>query len=266
MALGSSLFTAMLYAAARWEVAFRARGLSEALPPSPDELSSESVPSVQAGNRRDRVLAEIDQWGYGFAVDPADQALFTTRALKEPRRFSEISVILSEGKVRLRKRMLPRPAPDIAARIRRWLRWSFYLEAAALLRLRGLDGVPALRQIDPRTGVLEMDYIWGQDIHQEIVAATGVGSCAEANDIFAAAVRRPGEAWGPEVRRILDGIMERGVFPLDVHPANFIRGNRTNRLYFIDYHLVSVRPIPGWRTRRHALLQWLRTPAPVQSR
>ena len=260
----STLFTVVLYAAARWEVVRRAHVLKQPAPPPADQLHSDSIPSVQAGGSRDRVLAEIDQWGYGFALEPRDQPLFPTRAVKEPRRFSEVLVILSESKVRLRKRALPNSAPGMGARIRRWLRWEFYLEAAALLRLRGLDGVPALRRMDSRTGVLEMDYIWGHNIHQDIVASTNVRSCAEANDIFATTVRREGGAWGPEVRRILDSVMERGVFPLDIHPANFIRGHNTNRLYFVDYHLVSLRPIPGWRARRKALLQWLQPPHPAQ--
>jgi len=260
----STLFTVVLYAAARWEVVRRARVLKQPAPPPADELDSDSIPSVRAGGISNRVLAEIDQWGYGFAIEPRDQSLFPTRAVKEPRRFSEVLVILSEGKVRLRKRALPNTVPGMGARIRRWLRWEFYLEAAALLRLRGLAGVPALRRMDPRTGVLEIDYIWGHNIHQDIVASTSVRSCAEANDIFATTVRREGAAWGPEVRRILDGVMQRGVFPLDIHPANFIRGNSTNRLYFVDYHLVSLRPIPGWRARRNALLRWLQPSHPAQ--
>jgi tRNA A-37 threonylcarbamoyl transferase component Bud32 len=244
MPVSSSILTVMVYAAARWEVALRSRALNNSGPPSPDALSPDSVPSVRSGDNRDRVLAEIDQWGYGFAVDARDQPLFQTRTVKEPRRFSEILIVLAEGRVRLRKRMMPNSTRDLGARIRRRLRWEFYLEAAALLRLRGLDGVPTLRRIDARTGLLEMDYIWGQNVHQEIVASTDVRSCAEANDIFSTTVRRVGGTWGPDVRRIMDGVMKRGVFPLDIHPANFIRGNNTNRLYLVDYHLVSLRPIP----------------------
>ena len=46
--------------------------------------------------------------------------------------------------------------------LRRYLRWGMYIEAAALLRLRGAPGFPGFRRIDPQLGILEMDFVWQQ--------------------------------------------------------------------------------------------------------
>ena len=56
-----------------------ASSLEDCLPPG-------SIPSVAAGGRHDRVLAEIDQEGFAFAIDPVDEPFFNRRNSKLRRR------------------------------------------------------------------------------------------------------------------------------------------------------------------------------------
>lgn len=246
------LLTGMLYAVARFEVFRHSRELSESVPQSPDALPPSCVPSVRLGDLRDRILAEVDQNGQCFADDPRDQTLFTITYDKEPRRFSEIDIILRNGIVRVRKRALPPAGGSFVARLRRLLAIEFYCEAASFLRLRDIPGVPTVRSIDTRSRTIEMDYIWGRDIRREI-GDTGVQSCVQVDRIFWNEIKAPANAFGPEVHRLVNEVMSRGVIPRDVHAANFIRGNHTGRLYMFDYQIVYLRPVPGWRTHQQTL-------------
>src|SRR3954469_25723774 len=60
--------------------------LADALPP-------DSVPSVRAGARYDRVLAEIDQGGFAFAVDPIDARFFERRKRRVPRQLNQVDIV-----------------------------------------------------------------------------------------------------------------------------------------------------------------------------
>ncbi len=246
------VLTGMLYAVARFEVFLHSREPSKTLPQPPDALPPSCVPSVRLGDLRDRILAEVDQNGQCFAVDPRDQTLFNIAYEKEPRRFSEIDIILRDGTVRVRKRPLPTRGGSFVARLRQLLAIEFYFEAASFLRLRGIPGVPTVRRIDTRGRTIEMDYIWGRDIRQEI-GKTGVQSCAQIDRIFWNEIKAPASAFCHEIYRLVDAVMSRGVIPRDVHAANFIRGNHTGRLYMFDYQIVYLRPVPGWRTHQQAL-------------
>lgn len=251
--------TAILYGAARLEVLLRSRALEGTAAGSCDELSPSSVPSIYLGDVRDRVLAEIDQNGHCFAVDPRDEELFNTSAVKHPRRHHEILIILKGGRIRVRKRLLPSRDRRFAARLLQVLGVGFYLEAAAFLRLRGFAGAPAVRHIDTRRRIIEMDYIWGHDLRQEILDATNVQSCAEVDLVFWNRIKMTEGAFGSAVRDLVEAVMKRGVLPADIHAANFIRGKNTGRLYMVDYHLVYFKPLPSWRSRRQAVLRKLQT-------
>src|ERR1043165_929191 len=76
------------------------------LSPAPlaDALPADSIPSVKAGLRHDRVLAEIDQDGIAFAVDPRDVPFFDRRQRRAPRQLNQIEIVLLEGRVCVRKR------------------------------------------------------------------------------------------------------------------------------------------------------------------
>jgi hypothetical protein len=254
------LSTYMLYAVARLEVLRWSDAAKEIAPSSTGELLASMVPSVCCGVTRDRTLAEFDQNGCCFATDPKDQSFFGTCTAREPRRNSQVSVVLSGGKVRVRKRLLPQIGETFGARLRRRLGWRFYIEAAALARLQRVRGVPALRHIDTHTRTIEMDYVWGQDIRREIVNEAGACTCEEVHRIFCEKLRSNQDGLGSEVQQLLTAVMERGVFPLDLHAANFIRENSTGILHLVDYQLVYLRPVPGWRTRRRALTRWLNSP------
>lgn len=250
-------WTLMLYVVARAEVLLRSSSLRKAMPASPDELPAAALCSVRRGDTSDRRIAEVDQQGYIFALDPVDQPQFHTSSVKEPRRHSEILVILREGRVCVRKSLLPPLAATFRARFLHALGWSFYLEAAALLRLRGLDGVPKLLRVDTRARALEMEYIRGSDIRQEIIGSTGAHSCASVDRIFRQRLRAKDDNLGDPVRDLLRSVMRRGVVPTDIHAANFIRGKETGRLYLVDYQLLYFRHIPGWRDREQELNKWL---------
>src|SRR5215510_11696206 len=100
-------WTLMHYVVARAEVLFRSSLLWKAMPGGADELPASALSSVRRGDTSDRTIAEVDQQGYIFAVDPADQPQFHASLTKEPRRHNEILIVLREGRVYLRKRPLP---------------------------------------------------------------------------------------------------------------------------------------------------------------
>lgn len=131
----------------------------------------ELIPSIAAGDRNDRDLAEIDQDGFLFAADERDRSLFNNRARVAPRRH-RMQIVFREGVVCVRKSRVWQQRDGLRGRLLEVLRFDFYLEAAALLRLRGLAYVPAIRRIDGSDGVIEMDYIWGRDLRHILADRT----------------------------------------------------------------------------------------------
>ena len=160
------LRTALLYLVARLEVSYAllTDNITNDAIPFDDSLPTWLIPTVRLGNLGDRVLAEIDQDGFIFAVDSRDEALFNTRSTMVPRRHHRINIVLTRGSVRLRKSAVQSESVNILTRVVECLRLGFYLEAAALLRLRGLPYVPAIRLIEAKKSLIEMDYVWGQKI------------------------------------------------------------------------------------------------------
>jgi hypothetical protein len=241
--------------------------LADALPP-------ESIPSVKAGKRYDRVLAEIDQDGFSFAVDPLDAQFFERRARRNPRNLNLLHIVLFEGRVCIRKRYRNfrsgalrwgKPIP-LRERVRRGV-WNslglfLYREAAVLLRLSDVAFVPKLRAIDLVDGAIYVDYVQGETLRhgaartgaavydQDLVGAQGLNqlSARELERREVALLDRVGGAgdFRREIAEMTRQINARGVAPLDIKLGNFIRGATTGRLYWIDFELACIQTQPQW--------------------
>jgi hypothetical protein len=251
-------------------------------------MQAESVPSVARGSAEDRVLAEIDQEGFAFALDPLDAQLFNRRPRRAHRQQNLIDVALIDGRVCIRKRVRGlrlgarrwgnRRVPAV-----QWLQrglWSalglyLYTEAAALLRLRDLPFVPKLRRIDFAERSLYVDYIEGDNL-RNLAARSGAAvydadvkrdpalSCLAARDLERREVELldglgAGDFRG-EIAQMSREIAAHGVASLDVKLGNFIRGARTGRLYWIDFELSRLQSQPRWEedlAAHHQLLEEL---------
>jgi tRNA A-37 threonylcarbamoyl transferase component Bud32 len=222
-----------------------------------DTLAPALVPSVVLGDCRNRVLAEIDQEGFAFAVDQRDTVFFNTKTSMNPRRHHRIQIVLTEGAVCLRKSIIRKRHTKILDRIYDFLRWEFYIETAALLRLRELACVPTIRRIDYSNGSIEMDYIWGRDLRQILANGKDGISCEEISRSFSALFAGGCQSGiSTQITATISTVMRHGVIPRDIHAANFIQGQQSKKLYMIDFNLVHLRPVPGWRSYARDL-SWL---------
>jgi len=249
-------------------------GTVPAAPALDDALPPESIPSVSAGWREDRVLAEIDQDGFAFALDPMDEPFFNRRLRKTPRQQNKLDIALVDGRICVRKRFRsyrlgarrwgnrPIPARDWVHRSV-WVSLGFYMytEAAALLRLQDLPFVPKLRKIDVAGRTLYIDYVPGESLRNQ---AARTGAAVHDADIHKNGELRglsPHELERREVelldragagdfrREIADLVRQinaRGVAPLDIKLGNFIRGARTGRLYWFDFEICRLASQPRW--------------------
>jgi len=243
------LWTGTLYLLARWEVSKARRSNRNADENEcEDILPSCLIPSVAQNDCRDRVLAEIDQDGFIFAVEECDIEFFNTRETMAPRKHHRIQIVLTSGFVRVRKSVLRKGNTGILAYIRDSIQWELYLEAAALLRLRGVAGVPSIRRIDTGQGVIEMDYIWGRDLRHVFADGRSEIDYEDVSRHFSALMAKPEDELAREITNLLISVMSRGVIPRDIHAANFIRAQRSRRVYLVDFNLIYLRPVPGWRS------------------
>ena len=254
---GMKLSTAMVYLIARLQVtyAFCARRITSDNQ-CEDTLAISEIPTVALGDCRNRVLAEIDQDGFAFAVDSRDSAFFNTRTFVNTRRHHRIQIVLRNGAIYLRKSIIRNRCAAMSGRIRDYLRWEFYIETAALLRLRGLLCVPAIRRIDYRNGAIEMDYILGRDLRQILAHGSDKIVYDEISHSFSALIADHQNELSTQVTEIVAAVIGHGVIPRDIHAANFIQGQRSKKLYMVDFNLVHLRPVPGWRSYAGDL-RWL---------
>ena len=247
--------------------------LARALPLD-DALPIASIPSIAAGEREDRVLAEIEQDGFAFATDPRDESYFNRRTRRVPRQQNLVDVTLLEGRICVRKRFRgfrfgarrwgdrPVPAQEWARRAV-WVNLGLFLyaEAAALLRLQDLPFVPRLRAIDFADRALYVDYVHGSSLRS--LAARG-GAAVHDNDL----ARDPqlsslsardqerrevvlleascGGDFRREIAQMTREVNARGVAPLDIKLGNFIRGAATGKLYWIDFEICRLASQPRW--------------------
>jgi hypothetical protein len=252
------LCTGMLYLFARLRVsrAVMTRGRKSAVNHE-DMLPVSLIPSVARGDRRDRVLAEIDQDGFTFAVDPLDADVFNSRTVMSARKHHSVQIVLKDAEVSLRKALVPKPCARGMDRVRAFLQWDFFIETAALLRLQELACVPTIRRIDFGESAIEMDYIWGRDLRQRLASGAQEIPYDEISHSFSMLTGRGSrDEIREQVAEVVARIIACGVIPRDVHAANFILGQRSKKLYMVDFSLVYLCPVPGWRAHAHAL-SWL---------
>ena len=258
------IWTTLLYVVAWLEVSWaRLTGQIQSRDQCADALSPELVPSIAAGNRNDRELAEMDQDGFLFAADERDRAFFNNRTRMIPRRHHRIQIIFSGGVVCVRKGRVRGQRSDVRGRLFDVLRFDFYVEAAALLRMRGFASVPKIRGINCREGTIEMDYIWGCDLRHMLAERTDPIDHAEISRKF---FRLLADAQNPTSRQVVQLVLsaiQRGVVQRDLTAANFIRGHASQELYMIDFSLVYLRPVPGWRAHARRLSRLLTDQAPA---
>jgi hypothetical protein len=263
----------VLRAGAEVKAALRA-GPFEPAPPPDDAPAPGAIPSIAAGRREDRVLAEIDQDGFAFAVDPLDEAYFNRRAQRTKRQHNLLDVTLVAGRVCVRKRFRiypngarawghrPVSAYELASRAL-WasLRLYLYSEAAALLRLRDLPFVPKLRAVDPRDCSISLDYVQGENLRA--VAARGGAPVFDGDLARVPELRRlsgddlqrrevallqatAGGGFRAEIASMTREVNARGVAPLDIKLGNFIRGD-SGRLYWIDFEIAGLSSEACWQ-------------------
>ena len=213
-----------------------------------DLLPLRLIPSMELQGSSDRILAEIDQDGFIFAVAGSDAQFFNTRETMVPRRHHRVQIVLTSGLVRLRKSIICRRSGGLVARLRECIQWEFYLETAALLRLRGLPCVPTIRHIDPGLGIVEMDYIWGKDLRQVFSDGASEIDYDKVSRIFSTIVKDPDTSISIDITDVIAHIISRGVIPRDLHAGNFIRAWHSGKLYMVDFALIYLRPVPGWRS------------------
>jgi len=262
---------------AKWEVHAAMRDGLRTLSSAPaldDALPPQSIPSVSAGWRHDRVLAEIDQDGFAFALDRMDEPYFNRRQQKTARQQNKLDIALLDGRVCVRKRFRsyrlgarrwgnrPIPARDWVHRSV-WVSLGFYMytEAAALLRLQDLPFVPKLRKIDVAGRTLYIDYIPGENlrnqaartgaaVHDADIHENGELRALSPHQLERREVELLDRAGAGEFRReIADMVRQinaRGVAPLDIKLGNFIRGARTGKLYWFDFEISRLASQPRW--------------------
>lgn len=238
-------------------------GLDSAGPAPPDSVVPSAIPSVAAGARSDRVLAEIDRDGFAFAVDPRDAAFFNRRAEKLPRTRTRIEVVLHAGAVRLRKQF---PRQSLArAGLRQWssslLGVNFYNEAAALLRLRDYPAVPTPRLIERASRTIYMDYIRGEDLRHSVarsgaavydidIDADPILSRLNSDErdlreleIFSTTLSR---RFKDKLQELTEGINRRGVALKDVKLGHILIGESSGALYWVDLEWAGLSSHPHW--------------------
>jgi hypothetical protein len=241
--------------------------------PLDDALEPTAIPSVAAGCLDDRILAEVDQDGFAFAVSPLDVPFFDRRARPTPRQQNLVDIALVDGRVCIRKRYR-----GMRLGARRWgtqrIPWRqrlqrsvwaclgmyLYTEAAALLRLQDLPFVPRLRRIDFADGAIYVDYVPGENL-RAIAAKSGAAvhdtdlKAAEMHGLSAqdlehrevALLDRAGVGdFRGEIAEMAREINARGVAPLDIKLGNFIQGANTGRLYWIDFEISRLSSQPRW--------------------
>jgi len=265
---------------ARDEVHALLRAANGAVPFAPactDALAPLRVPSVAAGNAEDRVLAEIDQDGFAFAVDERDVPFFNRREEKRPRQQNLIDIVLFDGRVCVRKRFRSlrkdavrwgRHSVPAKQRLTRavWARLGLFLysEAAALLRLHDLPFVPKLRHIDFEDHALYVDFLDGESlrhraaksgaaVHDKDLASQGEEHVAgmtardlDRREVDLLDLTHPGD-FRSEIAAMSAQINHRGVAPLDIKLGNFVRGSASGRLYWLDFEICRLETQPRWQ-------------------
>ncbi|MFI5348841.1 MAG: hypothetical protein ACHQ2Z_04805 [Elusimicrobiota bacterium] len=236
------------------------------LPPCPDGMSLAEVPSIARLGAGDRVLAEIDQDGFFFAREEDDRAIFNRRDVFQPRNRYALQVVLYSGTVCVKKIFRHNRPLGLRGGIHHFLGESFYGEAAALLRLRGVAGVPVLRGLDRSERALYMDFIRGETLRHRL-GATGraifdneVAGDPELSRLSESEIERyeiallgkEGIVTGEirkKVARLAREINRKGVALLDVKPGNVLVGEKTSAVYLVDFEQAQLSSFTGYQAK-----------------
>jgi hypothetical protein len=226
-----------------------------------DALDPLMIPSVALHKKRDGELAEVDQDGFAFAVDPADAAFFNRRDRKLERNRHGLPIVIHGGRICVRKRFSPGPS-DHSLRSRLRTRLYFYREAAALLRLRNLTSAPQVRAIDIPSLTIHRDYIDGDSLRHLAGAAGAVihdldlEKAEETRGLTEAELEEREIQLFARVcdegltRRIYESVLElngRGVLLLDdVKLGNVVVGRKSGRCYWIDFEFTQLSGSRHW--------------------
>lgn len=227
-------------------------------PPVDDAPRVDEIPSVAELGAGDRVLAEIDQDGFAFAVHPADEPFFNRRPEKLRKRRYELDIVLHRGAVCVRKSFVRQD--ELASRSTKlWGRLGllFYTETAALLRLEALGCAPRLQDVDFRSQTIYMDYIHGDTLQRWLsarahgltdldAASTGIDDTAREQREHAAFADHADDALRESIAALVRSMNDRGVAPMDVKLGNVVKGARTGRVYWIDFELAALRGTAGY--------------------
>jgi hypothetical protein len=243
----------------------------------PDSLFPSEVPSIGRLGMGDRVLAELDQDGFAFALDPSDVPVFNRREQKMPRLRHLIDVVLHDGVICLRKRFRRPPPRMESGSSMLWhslLGLGFYQTVAASHRLRGLPCVAAVRKVDWPSRTVYMDYIRGDDLRHQVSQVSPDGKPVHDLDLFADPAlssltdderdqreieifsRTFGDRFGKDIRESILAINDRGVALMDVKLGNIIVGEKTGKVYWVDLERSELESFPDWdaslqEQRRH---------------
>jgi hypothetical protein len=101
-----------------------------------------------------------------------------------------------------------------------------------------------------------MDYIWGRDLRRILAGANKI-DYSEIHRSFLKLLADKNEEISIQVMAIIDALIERGVIPRDIHAANFIRAERSKRLYIVDFHVAHLHPVLGSDAYLHNLASLL---------
>lgn len=229
-------------------------------PPEPvdDAARLHDIPSVAVLGAGDRVLAEIDQDGYAFAVHPADEPYFNERAEKLRKRRYELDIVLHRGAVCVRKSFSRQD--ELASRgTRFWgkLGLLFYTEAAALLRLEHLGCAPRLQDLSVRSQTVYMDYVRGDSLQRRLAkvasgitdldgASEGVDDHAREQREHEAFAAHADPALRAAIEQLVISMNDAGVAPMDIKLGNVIIGAKTGTPYWIDFEMAVMRGLPRY--------------------
>jgi hypothetical protein len=211
-----------------------------------DTVAAHLLPSVRDGRNIGGIIGEIDQDGYVFTIDARDQEFFPSRVgHKNPKRHHLLELVVRQDRVCVRKTFFTTPQKRLVARLSQQVKNGFWMEAAALLRMRGSRRVPILRGIDCSNSAIEIEYIKGQSLrHVMPFGADDLSEDESSTERFADALRAKEPGLSAQVSEIFREALGRGVAPRDVHAANFILASDSRLVYMVDFHLSWLHPIP----------------------
>jgi hypothetical protein len=227
-----------------------------------DIMRPGDLPGATEEATSERLLAEIDQDGFAFAVNAVDETFFNKRERRLPRRRYKVDVVGRASRVCLRKTFSRLPFSE---GLRPWflsrLGLAFYSEVAALLRLRDSCGVPRLRGIDLRRRIVYTDFIKGDTLRDRL--ATGKEPVHDLDlsshpelSVLSSEQREERETilFRPhnnddlkrQLRSLVTDFNHRGVAIQDIKYGNAIVGAQSHKLYWVDFERAYLEPSLGW--------------------